>query len=72
MSVRMAPDSKLCGWYPNASSPKSPYRSHPARPKPDPLRPFDLADGGDLYVRVETSGTVVFWLRYQLNGRRRR
>jgi len=23
-------------------------------------------------VRVETSGTVVFWLRYQLNGKRRR
>ncbi len=38
--------------------------------KPDPLRPYDLADGGDLYVRVETSGTVVFWLRYQLNGKR--
>jgi integrase len=40
--------------------------------KPDPLRAYDLADGGDLYVRVETSGTVVFWLRYQLNGKRRR
>ncbi|MFN0314167.1 MAG: tyrosine-type recombinase/integrase [Burkholderiales bacterium] len=40
--------------------------------KPDPLRPYDLADGGDLYVRVETSGSVVFWLRYQLNGKRRR
>ena len=40
--------------------------------KPDPLRPYDLPDGGDLYVRVETSGTVVFWLRYQLNGKRRR
>jgi hypothetical protein len=40
--------------------------------KPDPLRAYDLPDGGDLYVRVETSGTVVFWLRYQLNGKRRR
>jgi integrase len=40
--------------------------------KADPLRPFDLVDGGDLYVRVETSGSVVFWLRYQLNGKRRR
>ena len=40
--------------------------------KPDPRRPYDLADGGDLYVRVETSGSVVFWLRYQLNGKRRR
>ncbi|HKQ23940.1 MAG TPA: integrase arm-type DNA-binding domain-containing protein [Burkholderiales bacterium] len=40
--------------------------------KPDPLQAYDLADGGDLYVRVETSGTVVFWLRYQLNGKRRR
>ena len=40
--------------------------------KPDPLRPYDVADGADLYVRVETSGTVVFWLRYQLNGKRRR
>ena len=40
--------------------------------KPDPLRAYDLADGGGLYVRVETSGTVVFWLRYQLNGKRRR
>ena len=40
--------------------------------KPDPLRAYDLADGGGLCVRVETSGTVVFWLRYQLNGKRRR
>jgi integrase len=39
---------------------------------PDPLKAYDLADGGDLYVRVETSGTRVFWLRYQLNGKRRR
>jgi len=40
--------------------------------KPNSVRPYDLADGGDLYVRVEISGTVIFWLRYQLNGKRRR
>lgn len=38
--------------------------------KPDPSRPYDVADLGDLYVRVETSGSVV--LRYQLNGKRPR
>jgi hypothetical protein len=36
----------------------------------DPARAYDLADGGDLYVRVEPSGSKVFWLRYQLDGRR--
>jgi len=40
--------------------------------KPAAGRAYDLADGGDLYVRVEPSGSKVFWLRYQLGGRRRR
>ena len=40
--------------------------------KPGAAKPYDLADGGDLYVRVETSGTIVFWLRYQREGKRRR
>jgi len=39
--------------------------------RPDPLKAYDLPDGGDLYVRVETTGTVVFRLRYQLSGKRR-
>ena len=40
--------------------------------KPDVERACDLADGGDLYVRVEPSGSKLFWLRYCLDGNRRR
>ena len=40
--------------------------------KPQPPHAYDRADGGDLYVRVEPSGAVVFWFRYQRNGQRRR
>lgn len=39
--------------------------------KPE-ARPYDLADGGGLCVRVERTGSIVFWLRYQLAGARRR
>jgi Arm DNA-binding domain len=37
-----------------------------------PQTACDLPDGGDLYVRAEPSGSKVFWLRYQFDGRRRR
>jgi len=34
--------------------------------------PYELADANNLYVRVEPSGSKGFWLRYQIDGRRRR
>ena len=41
--------------------------------KPDPPKPDQLAHGrGELYARVEPSGAVVFRLRYQRQGKRRR